>query len=336
MNVQLLIDDIVRQTTVLIAQLSTSTGLRAPLSHVADQVFRELARELDAQGVRRKVVADMFGMALRSYQMKVRRLDESPNFVVGSLWQRIYADLSQGTVTRAHLEKQYRTHTPKQIAATLQDMVQSGLVYSSGRGPDTIFGLTSDADRAQLSANDQERMQRDLGWYLVAGGAVKTRAELAAELRLDAPTTDAVVQDLTAEGHVTESDGRLHATRFEVAIGAERGWETSVMDHFRAMTTAIAAKVNRPVSAEDDEIGGGTRTFFVHPNHPDAPEVYALLSETRIRTRELWRRVTDYNAQTPPPENSDRVTFYFGQNVVRGATASDAEDQAEGHASSEA
>lgn len=74
MNVQLLIDEIVRQTTVLIAQLSTAAGLRAPLSHLADQVFVELARELDAQGVRRKVVADMFGMALRSYQMKLRRL----------------------------------------------------------------------------------------------------------------------------------------------------------------------------------------------------------------------------------------------------------------------
>ena len=66
-----------RQTTVLIAQLSTSSGVRAPLSHVADQVFVELAREIEAQGVRRQVVADMFGMALRSYQKKVHRLVES-------------------------------------------------------------------------------------------------------------------------------------------------------------------------------------------------------------------------------------------------------------------
>jgi hypothetical protein len=74
MHPKLLIDAITRQTTVLIAQLSTSAGLRAPLAHVADQVFVELARELEAQGLGKKVVADMFGMALRGYQKKVQRL----------------------------------------------------------------------------------------------------------------------------------------------------------------------------------------------------------------------------------------------------------------------
>jgi len=330
MNVQVLIDDIVRQTTVLIAQLSTSTGLRAPLSHVADQVFRELARELDAQGVRQKVVADMFGLALRSYQKKLRRLDEegaTPS--VASLWQRIYADLSEGSVTRATLEKRYRAHPPEQIAAALQDMLQSGLVYSSGKGADAIFGLTSDADRAQLSAVDRRRMLRDLCWYLIAGGTAKTRPELSAELRVDAPTVENLLGELVADGHVKDEDGRLHASRFEVVACAERGWETSVLDHFRAMTTAIGAKVNRPVAADDDEIGGGTRTFFVFPSHPHAAEVYALLSETRIKTRELWRRVTDFNEANATPEKMDRVTFYFGQNVIRDATASD-EGESEG------
>jgi hypothetical protein len=52
-DLKLLIDGIVRQTTILIAQLSTSAGARAPLSHVADQVFVELAQEIEAQGVRR-------------------------------------------------------------------------------------------------------------------------------------------------------------------------------------------------------------------------------------------------------------------------------------------
>jgi hypothetical protein len=34
MNVKILIDSIVRQTTVLIAQLATAGGVRAPLAHV--------------------------------------------------------------------------------------------------------------------------------------------------------------------------------------------------------------------------------------------------------------------------------------------------------------
>jgi hypothetical protein len=65
-NLQLLIDSIVRQTTVLLAQLATAGGYRAPLAHVANQVFLALSDELFAQGVSRRASADMFGMALRS------------------------------------------------------------------------------------------------------------------------------------------------------------------------------------------------------------------------------------------------------------------------------
>ena len=77
MNTKLLVDSIVRQTTVLIAQLCTAAGVRAPLAQIADQVFLGLSRELETQGVGRKVAADMFGLALRSYQKKVQRLTES-------------------------------------------------------------------------------------------------------------------------------------------------------------------------------------------------------------------------------------------------------------------
>src|SRR6187399_3307697 len=77
MNVKLLVDAIVRQTTVLIAQLSTTAGVRAPLAHLADQVFLTLSREIEAQGVKRSVAADMFGLALRSYQKKTQRASSS-------------------------------------------------------------------------------------------------------------------------------------------------------------------------------------------------------------------------------------------------------------------
>ena len=46
MNVPLLIGAIVRQTMVLIAELATTGGVRAPLAHVADKVFMDLVREL--------------------------------------------------------------------------------------------------------------------------------------------------------------------------------------------------------------------------------------------------------------------------------------------------
>jgi hypothetical protein len=81
------VDAIVRQTTVLIAQLCTTAGIRAPLAQVAEQVFLGLARELEAQGVGRKVAADMFGLALRSYQKKLHRLSESSSVRNHTLWE---------------------------------------------------------------------------------------------------------------------------------------------------------------------------------------------------------------------------------------------------------
>src|SRR5690349_6100935 len=86
MTIELLIQAIVRQTTLLIAQLATSGGSRAPLAQVASQVFLDLVRELERQGVSRKVSADMFGLGLRTYQRKIARLTESSSERGRSLW----------------------------------------------------------------------------------------------------------------------------------------------------------------------------------------------------------------------------------------------------------
>jgi hypothetical protein len=51
---QLLINAVVQQTVVFLAQLATSGGVRAPLAHIADQVFLEPTRELNEQGSPRR------------------------------------------------------------------------------------------------------------------------------------------------------------------------------------------------------------------------------------------------------------------------------------------
>src|SRR5687768_10421713 len=129
MNPQLLIDAIVRQTMVLIAQLSTAAGVRAPLAHVADQVFLDLAREIEAQGVSRKVAADMFGLALRSYQTQVQRLARSSTERDRTLWEGILAYLEEhGTANRKRLFEHFEHDDPGSVGAVLSDLVQSKLV----------------------------------------------------------------------------------------------------------------------------------------------------------------------------------------------------------------
>src|SRR6185436_3375326 len=129
MNVRLLIDGIVRQTTILIAQLSTAAGARAPLARVADQVFLDLAREIEAQGVGRKVVADMFGLALRSYQKKIQRLSESATVKNQTLWQAMLDFLKDGSKTRERILDRFHRDGDREVGAILNDLVSSGLVY---------------------------------------------------------------------------------------------------------------------------------------------------------------------------------------------------------------
>ena len=150
MNVQLLIDAIVRQTTILVAELATAGGARAPLAHVANQVFADLAAELDRQGVSRKVSADMFGIALRSYQRKVARLRESSTVRGQSLWEAIHDFLtSRGVATRAEVLTHFSQDAEELVSGVLRDLAESGLIYTSGRGVGALFGLL----RSEWQAN---------------------------------------------------------------------------------------------------------------------------------------------------------------------------------------
>jgi len=317
-DVKLLIDAIVRQTTVLIAQLSTSAGIRAPLAHVADQVFLDLAAEIEAQGVARKVAADMFGLALRSYQKKVQRLTESASVRDRTLWEAVVDFLSeQGSCTRERLLERFRHDSADDVAAVLNDMLGQGLVYSTGRGQSALYGLSSDADRRRVLQGDRGESQQAMIWLSLYRRAM-SRRELCASLALDAATVEALVAALLAEGRVREADGKLSAETFLVPVGASIGWEVAVYDHFSAVARAIAAKIRRgaPRSAADDVVGGATLTFEVSATHPLRAEVLALLGKVRADVNELWTRVGQLNGEQPIAEAEKQlVTFYFGQSV---------------------
>jgi len=316
MHVQLLIDEIVRQTTVLIAQVSTATGLRAPLASIADQVFLELARELEAQGVRRTVVADMFGLALRSYQLKFQRLSESQQ-ADSSLWQDVHKELSQGVRTKDELQKKLRLRTSSEITTVLNDLVGSGLAFASGRGPSGIYGLTSEQDLKRLTQVAEEQAVTQWVWQLVATGRANTRQQLERQLNVAPEVLTQTLTSLIDEGKLAETEGELAAERLDIPVGAEQGWEAAVGDHFRAVATAIAAKLKYGKSKHGERLGGGTYTFTVHPQHPHETKVYELLARTRSELESLWGDVTQWNDEHPPPDDASKVTFYFGQHLTQ-------------------
>jgi hypothetical protein len=133
MNVRLLIDTIVREATVLIAQLATSGGLRAPLAHVAGQVFVELAAELEREGVTKKVSADMFGLALRTYQRRTQRLDPSRTDRGRSLWEAVFDHIAQHELmTREQVLDRFRRDDPRSVRGVLRDLTESGPLFRVG------------------------------------------------------------------------------------------------------------------------------------------------------------------------------------------------------------
>ena len=315
---KLLIDAIVRQTTVLIAQLSTSAGIRAPLSHIADQVFLDLASEIEAQGVTRKIAADMFGLALRSYQKKVQRLTESATVRDRTLWEAVMDFLSeQGSVTRERLFERFRRDSAEDVAAVLNDLVGQGIVYSTGRGQSSVYGLSSDADRSRVVAGDRGDSAQALVWLSLYRQAM-SRRELQATLALDAAEVDRALTHLEREGRVRDVGGKFRADTFVVPVGSAKGWEIAVFDHFSAVARAIAAKVRRgaPQSEADDVVGGATLTFELSASHPLRSEVRGLLRRVRADVNELWSRVGEHNDRQPIADaDKELVTFYFGQNA---------------------
>ena len=324
MNTKLLIDAIVHQTTVLIAQLSTAAGIRAPLAHIADQVFLELSREIEAQGVSRKVAADMFGLAIRSYQKKVQRLTESVSVRDRTLWQAVLDHLASGSSSRRELLERFQRDDPAVVGSVLNDLVSSGLVYRTGSGDASVFGMTVERDLARTRGEESREALVPIVWALVYRSGGTTQAALREQLTVEPDALDAALRTLEAEGRVTRDgtgeSATYSATTLLVPVDAEHGWEAAVFDHFQTIVRAIGTKVRRGLahSSHSDVNGGATLTFVLPPGHPEKEEVLSLLRRVRADVNELWSRVQKYNAAHAIPEDGvTQVSFYFGQCVTQ-------------------
>jgi hypothetical protein len=331
METRHLIDAIVQQTTLLIAQLATSAGIRAPLANIADQVFLDLANEIEQQGVRREVVADMFGIALRTYQKKVNRLRESVTATEQTLWQSVLSYVCEHDgATRQKVLTAYHRDDERHVVAVLNDLVASGLLYATGRGQHAAYGPTPAHNQRAMMQEQGLDTRAHLVWLEIADHPGATRAELRKRFGERTEATDDALASLVAD-HRVRAEGatgeeRFFTQRVLIPVGSEAGWETAVFDHFRAVCTAIAGKLREggPGSDKHHLIGGSTLCFDLQDGHPCEDEVKALLGGFREQAFALWNRVSKHNEQSPIAE-ADRikVVFYFGQNVIR-AHADDA------------
>jgi hypothetical protein len=320
LDTKILLDNIMRQTTVLVAQLTVSAGIRAPMAHLADEVFLRLSDELGRQGVPQKVVADMFGVALRSYQRKVARLRQSTTDSTTTLWQGVLNRIeSDGPATREDIVRLFARDDPNSVRSVLRDLVQSGLVREMGRGGNATFAPTPAAERTELARSKDEEGLRTLVWLDVGRRPGSRLEEIAARLSVDEGALQRSLETLIESGEVSQADdGSLSATKLFIAPGAEAGWETAVFDHFRAVCVSLAAKLQLGArSNEHDTTGGATFSFDVYPGHPEEARVRGLLRRINDEVGEVWDAVEAYNTENPvSPEKLEPVTFYCGQSTA--------------------
>lgn len=324
MTIELLIQAIVRQTTILIAHLATSRGVRAPLAHVANQVFIDLVRELERQGVSRKVSADMFGLGLRTYRRKIQRMSESVTVRGRSLWEVVLEHVREhGLVTRLELLTRFSNDDEAQIRAVLHDLSESQLLFSSGVGSSTSYRAASDEELASLKRKHGIEGADELLLALMFREGALTIDEIAQKAQGDVPEIEAAVARLLAAGRIERAvadetlEPAYRANQLVIPLGAPVGWEAAVFDHFKALVTTVLSRLREDRgTVAHDQVGGSTYTIDVWEGHPLAEEVYGALSRMRSSLSDLRARVLEFNADRPVPEVHDRVVIYAGQCLI--------------------
>lgn len=129
---------------VLVAQLATAGGGRVRLGHVGDQVFMALSNELQRQGLTKKVIADMFGMSLRTYHRRVHEVRERRLELPRTVWEAVLELIRSAEPISGHaVRSQLFNYDGELVSGALNDLTKTGLVGRSGWGEHAVYRLTS-------------------------------------------------------------------------------------------------------------------------------------------------------------------------------------------------
>ncbi len=150
--------------------------MRASLAQVETQVFLGLVKELERQGLSRKMSADLFGLGLRTYQRKIQRL--TGRTAEPSRWLReaVLAHIrARGPLRRSRILNRFSRKGGPLVRAAVHELCESGFVIreDDARGP-KYRAATEDElgelerERSRASSNDDPRRVLDEYEALVA------------------------------------------------------------------------------------------------------------------------------------------------------------------------
>jgi hypothetical protein len=270
------------------------------------------------------VIADMFGMALRTYQTKLQRLSESRTDRGRSLWEALFAFVQEKgrerPVGRGELLQRFRHDDALVVGGVLRDLVDSGLLYRSGRGDLAHYGVVQTPfDAASPSADERAEL---FVWMCVHRLAPCSAQQVSEALSMEPTLVERSLARLVADGRVRA--GGSKPPRFEsdacvIPLGSPVGWEVALFDHYQAMVMAICSKLEsgRRSATASDLVGGSTFSFRVWPEHPYYQEATSFLARFRSDGSALRKKIATYNeAHEPPAEDEHRVVIYAGQTLL--------------------
>jgi len=160
-------------------------------------------------------------------------------------------------------------------------------------------------------------------WVMIHQQGSATKQSLASVVVLPEQELEAALQRLVKCGRILliEQDGqkRYRCDHCVIPYGDSVGWEAAVFDHYQAVLTAIANKVQRGASRAlpDESIGGSTYHFDLYRGHPLEKRVLGFLKTIRQQASALRE---DLNQHDQTQENTNqkgyRIVFYAGQNLL--------------------
>jgi hypothetical protein len=320
-NANLLIHSIIQQSMIFTAQLATAGGVRVPLASLANQVFLDLASELRNQGLKHSIIADMFGITLRSYHRRVRELEQSRSVEGSTVWEAVLGLLRESEpVSAARIHQRFALDDQDVVAGVLSDLVSSGLAYGSGRGKRTIYRIADQADFGAEDTTERSTAKDYLVWQAVYRRGPLAGAEVAAITGLGADDCAESLERLASDGrircHPCDEGSAYSSARLDVPVGQGQGWEAAVFDHFQAVVSAIANKLRSGVTRSErcDTTGGATYSLDIWRGHPLEAKVLGMLAEVRRQLEALRAQVDAENAKMQHESNL-RVIFYMGQDI---------------------
>jgi hypothetical protein len=283
-----------------------------PLGQAAERLFHGLACELHSMQVRRRVAADMFGMAPRAYLRKVRRAEESVTDHGYSLWQAVYEFVaSTPGVELSQLARRFHRDDEGVLRGVLSDLRESGLVSNSGRGDGALFVATSGRELGARLAEGSAASD-ELVWAVIYREGPLVREGLQQFVGVSDRELDAILQRLKDDNRIYERQKRdrvlLCTTSTVPDHEAPERWEAAVFEHYHAAVRALSTLLGRPTA---ENTGASTFTFNVGPGHPLEHEVERLFVRFRAEADQLRARI-DAENQARPLAKLERVILYLG------------------------